>query len=175
MSELDRAWARTQVEAMADGSLSPEASGKMAALMASDPAVAREVGQARALRQEIKRLTRTRVPRGLFWRLWRIPTADRVPWSYWAPAGVVATAAVAVLGLNLLLTEPGLTPQELAREQAVQDFAITLAYLQRSAELTRVELDEVMADGVRGAVAISRQAMGRADVRINDGADDNED
>jgi anti-sigma factor RsiW len=175
MSELDRAWATTQFEAMADDSLSPQAKRRMLALMASDPGIAREVRQARALRHQLKGLSRAPVPRRLLSQLWRIPSAERPARSYWAPAGMLATLAVAVLGLNLLLTEPGLSPQELARQDAVQDFAIAVAYLQRSADLAQFEVNEAVADSVRGAVAVSRQAMGRADVRINDGDVDNED
>lgn len=169
MTELDRTWAKSQVEAMADESLSVEAERRMRAVLAEDPALAAEVDQARALRRNLRALTGRRAPKGLLRGLWQIPAADRPREAYWVPASVLAAVAAAALGVSVFLGQPGPTPEETAREDAMQDFAIALAYLQRSAQLASQEVNEAVGDGMRGAAAIGRQAMVRTDVRGDEG------
>lgn len=171
MTELDRAWAESQIEAMADDSLAPDAKQRMRVLMNVDPEIRARVERARALRRELRLLSEQPVPRGLFWRLWQIPAANRPPRTFWLPAAAVASIATAALGISLFFSVQGPSPEEMAREAAVQDFAIALAYLQRSAELARSEVNEAVADGMRGAVSVSRQAIERADAPMDEGVD----
>jgi hypothetical protein len=100
---------------------------------------------------------------------------ERPPRSYWVPATAVAGIAVAAVGISVLLREPSPSPEAMAREAAVQDFAVAVAYLQRSALLARNEVNEAVGDGVRGAVVVSRQAMERGEVRDEQGDGDDAD
>lgn len=175
MTELDRTWAKSQVEAMADESLAADAKRRMQAIMAEDPEIAAEVERAKALRRNLRLLVGRPAPRGQLRRLWTIPGADRPRAGYWAPAMVLATVAAAALGISVFLNDPGPSAEELAQEAAVQDLAVALAYLQRSAELARSEVNEAVGDGMRGAMSISRQAVARVDSRIGEGVNDNAD
>jgi hypothetical protein len=133
MTELDRTWAKTQIEAMADGSLAPEAEKRMRTLMNIDPGIRAEVDAATALRQSLGRLRRRPVPRGLFWRLWRIPGARRRHHHFWIPAVALASVAALAVGLNV--------------------------YLQKSTLVASNEVNEAVGYGVRDALAASRGAI----------------
>lgn len=176
MTELDRTWARSQVEAMADGTLSAAAEERMQAAMARDPALADEVAAARALRDQLRQLGAVPVPRGLWWRLWRIPAPERrMRASIWMPAGVLATAAVVMLGANLYMGGAQPTVDEEARAAAVQDFAIAMAYLQKSAVMARNEVNEAVGSGVLRALAASRGIMDKSETGISEGDQNDED
>jgi anti-sigma factor RsiW len=171
MTELDQTWAQTQIEAMADGTLSPEGEERMRTAMDRDPDLAKRVEQARVLRQLLGRMKNdTPVPRGLWWRLWRIPAQDRARgFGLWMPAGVLATALVAVLGFNLYLgtSEPTLDAAEQAA--AIEDFAITLAYLQKGAVMAQNEINETFGSGVASALTASRGMIEQTDFGTSDG------
>lgn len=171
MTKLDQNWARTQVEAMADGSLSAEAERRMRALINCDPELRAQVQRARALRQELRSLANRRAPRGLARRLWQIPAAERPRGFLWAPAMAMASIAAVALTAGLLLRNPGPSPEELAREAAVQDFALVVAYLQKSALVARNEVNEAVGYGMADALATSRGAIGRPAAGRNQGAD----
>jgi len=175
MTELDRAWARTQVEAMADRSLSPEAERRMRALMASDPELAAEVERAAMLRQSLRALVRRPAPKGQFRRLWQIPTADRPRAAYWAPASVLATVAAVAVAIGIFRIGPGPSPDDLAREQAMQDFAIAMAYLQKSATMASNEVNEAVGIGVLDAWSIGRGTIRDSVSRGMQGEQDNDD
>ena len=175
MTELDRAWARSQVEAMADGSLTAESERRMRTLMAADPTLAAEVERARQLRREIRALTRTPVPRGLGRRLWRIPAADRPRAGYWAPATVLASVAAVAVLVGVLMDEPGPSPEQLAREAALKDFAMAMAYLQKSATMASNEVNQAVSGGVLDAWAIGRGMIRDSVARGMEGEQDNED
>jgi anti-sigma factor RsiW len=175
MSNIDRTWAETQIESLADGSLTPEAERRMRALIASDPELAGAVERARALRRELREIRGRRVPRGLWRRLWQIPAADRPGESYFAPVTVLATVAVAALGLSLFLRNPGPSPEEIAQQQAIKDFAVATAYLQQSMLLARNEVNQAVGTGVLEALAMSRGAMIDAEANRDSGDEDNVD
>lgn len=176
MTELDRTWAKIQVESMADGTLSEAAEERMRAAMARDPSLADEVAAARALRKELRQLQSVRVPRGLWWRLWRIPAADQRPRAmFWMPAGVLATAVVVLLGANLYFGSQEPDIDEAARAAAVQDFAIAMAYLQKSAVMARNEVNETVGSSVLNALAVSRDIMDQSETGISEGEQNDED
>jgi len=170
VTELDRTWAESQIEAMADGSLSADAEQRMLAAMNRDSELEARVGQARALRRELRKLANVPVPRGLWWRLWRIPTADRRPRStLWMPAGAVATAVVAALGVNLYFGVQGPSGDDAARAAAVRDFAVAVTYLQKSAVMARNEINESVGSGVLDALAISRGMIEQSENGVSEG------
>ena len=175
MTELDRNWARSQVEAMADGSLSADAERRMRALIHCDPELKAQVERARALRLELRALTSRRAPRGLARRLWQIPAANRPRTLLWAPATALASLAVVAITAGLLIYDPGPTREELARDAAVQDFALVVAYLQKSALVARNEVNAAVGYGMADALATSRSAIERPAADTVKGADSNVD
>lgn len=160
MTELDRTWAESQIEAMAEGSLSAEAESRMLAAMDRDAGLARRVEQAMVLRRALRGLPGATVPRGLWRRLWRIPTADRPRSGIWMPAGVLATAVVAALAIGVLMNTPAPVPQDEA-QAAVEDFAVAMAYLQKSAVMASNEMSETIGSGMAGALEMSRGMLDR--------------
>lgn len=177
MTELDRTWAESQIEAMAEGSLSAEGKRRMLAAIERDPALAARVEQARALRRALRELAGAPVPRGLWWRLWRIPTADRPRRSgiegMWMPtAGVLATAVVAALGIGVFIGTEGPSAEQEAA--AVRDFSIAMAYLQKSALMASNEVNEAVGSGVLDALAMSRGMLDREEVEDTDGEQEND-
>jgi anti-sigma factor RsiW len=172
MTKLDSAWARTQVEAMVDGNLSEAAEQRMRALIDDDPALAAEVERARGLRRELKALRRVPVPRGLGSRLWRIPNRERPRVGItWVPATGIAAVAALALTVSILFGIEGQRPSEeqLAREAAIQDFAIAMAYLQKSALVARNEVNEAVGAGVMDAWAAGRDAIGQTGLESDEG------
>ena len=175
MTELDRMWARSQVEAMAEGTLAPEAEERMRAAMARDASIAAEVAAARTLRRDLAALKSVSVPRGLWWRLWRIPSAERRPSNtIWMPAGALVTALVVVIGANLYFGGSEPTLDQAAQQEAVEDFVIAMAYLQKSALMARNEVNEAVGSSVLSALAVSRGIMNQSETGFSEG-DDNED
>ncbi|HUF71629.1 MAG TPA: hypothetical protein VMR74_01890 [Gammaproteobacteria bacterium] len=179
MTELDRTWAETQIEAMADGSLSAGARRRMLAAMDRDPALAARVEQARALSRALRGLAAVPVPRGLWWRLWRIPTADRPRRNgiegMWVPtAGIFATAVVAALGINVFLGTRGPTAEEEAQAAAVRDFTVAMAYLQKSVLMANNEINVAVGSGVLDVLAMSGGMLERTEIDGSNGEQDND-
>ena len=175
MTELDRSWAESQIEAMADDSLSAEAKKRMTAAMQRDPALAKRVEQARALRAALRGIQSPPVPKGLFLKLWRIPVNERQAYGgFWKPAGVLATVLIAVLGANLYwqTPEPAIDPEQAA---AIQDFAIAVAYLQKSAVMARNEINETVGSTVLSALAASQGMIDQTSDRNAEGEQANVD
>lgn len=171
MTELDRTWAESQIEAMAEGSLTPEAERRMLAAMDRDAGLRTRVEQARALRLALRGLKPAPVPRGLWWRLWQIPTAERGHRiGVWMPAGVLATAVIAVLGVNLFLGTRGPSPEE----AAMQDFAVAMAYLQKTALMANNEINQAVGSGVADALEVSRGFLDRPQSDEFNGEQDND-
>jgi hypothetical protein len=170
MTELDKAWAESQVEAMADGSLSPEAEQRMVTIMRIDKELAGRVEMAIALRKSLRQLKAAPVPKGLVWRLWHIPSQNRrVGVGWWMPVGLVAAAASVALTLGIFFGVSGPTAEEEARAAAVQDFTIVMAYLQKSALMATSEVNEAVGSGVLDALAVSRGMMERKETEGSQG------
>ena len=182
MTELDRTWAETQIEAMADGSLSPDAEERMLAVMSRDDRLAERVEQSRRLHRELSQLGEVPVPRGLKRRLWGIPAVSRDSnrtrsWAaaIWVPAGFVAAAASVALTVNLFFGVPGQSADDAAMEAAVQDFTIVMAYLQKSAVMARNEVNEAVGSGMLDALAVSRGMLNRTETEVSEGDLENDD
>jgi len=159
MSELDRSWAESQIEAMVDGSLSPAAEQRMRMLINADPAIRARVEQARSLRRKLRALGHGPVPRGLLGRLWQIPAAGKPSRSPWMPAAALAGFAAAALAVSLFMSVRGPAPEELARDAAVQDFVVAMAYLQKSVTIAQNEVNQAVGSGMLSALEVSREVM----------------
>lgn len=175
MTELDRSWAKSQIEAMADGSLPAEAERRMRTVMNGDPEIREAVEHARALRLELRQLAAVGVPRGLLGRLWQIPSARRRRRACWMPAAALATIAAVALGASLWLTDRGPSDEELARREALQEFTIAMAYLQKSALMASNEVNEAVGSGMLDALAMTRGAIRPADSDRDEGERDDVD
>lgn len=175
MTDLDRAWARTQVEAMADGTLSPESERRMRALVNCDPELRAQVERAKVLRRELRALRDIAVPAGLGKRLWRIPAGHRARPTLWLPSLALASLAAVAVVAGLFRAGSGPTPEELAQTEAVEDFTIVVAYLQKSALMARNEVNEAVGSTMLDVLAMSRGAVGRAESGQEQGAEDNVD
>lgn len=160
MNEFGLTWARTQVEAMVDGSLSPEAAARMRSLMEESPALRSEVECAALLRQDLGKLKRQPVPSGLWRRLWRIPVADTRSQVWRAPVGVLATVAAVAVVMFSVIGNPSGDPDRIAREQAVRDFATVLAYLQKGTMFAQQELNSAVGSGMIKAIQVTNSAVG---------------
>lgn len=176
MTELDRAWAETQIEAMADGSLSADAEQRMLAAMERDVDLANQVELARAVKRNLGQLGSVPAPRGLLWRLWRIPQSEsRRPQIAWAPAGVLAAAVVLALTLNVVFGPQETSSLDQAEIAAVQDFAVAVVYLQKSAVIARNEINEAVGSGVLSALSASSGLMDRTENKPSEGDRQNDD
>jgi anti-sigma factor RsiW len=158
MNELDRTWAETQVEAMADGSLSPTAENRMRALMARDPELGRRVELSRQLQRDLARLARRPAPRGLFRRLWNIPSANRAVEFRWLPAAALAGLAAIAVGIGLF-NRPSPTAEQLAQQAAAQDVALAMGYLQKGLMMATGEVNQNVGAGMMKAYVVSRNAL----------------
>lgn len=168
MTELDRTWARSQIEAMADGSLEPNAERRMRALLNCDPELRAEYESAKALVRELKGLADVPVPRHLRRKLSGIPSAERA--QYWVPASAFATVAVAALAVSLFFGLRGPTAEELERQATIEDFAITMAYLQKGVMMASNEINSTIGSGVLGVLEMSRGTMDQTELDVSEGA-----
>jgi anti-sigma factor RsiW len=176
MTELDQTWAESQIEAMADGTLAPDAERRMLAAMARDPRLAASVERARVLRRELRRLPAVSVPPRLVWRLWRIPATERKLMNgLWMPIAFVAAAASVALTLNVFFGVQRPSADDAARAAAVEDFTIVMAYLQKSAVLATNEVNQAVGSGVRDALAVSRGMLDRTETDVSQGDKQNVD
>lgn len=134
MTEIDVRWAWSQVEAAADGSLSPADARRMRRAIASDPDLEAAVGRAKELRTALRALGREPVPRSLTRRLLEIgrpagrDRASRGPvWSWATAAGAAGAVAIAVLVLTQVPE-----PRHDERAAALREFELAMTYLHRS-------------------------------------------
>lgn len=160
MNELGLTWARTQVEAMADGSLAPEAEARMRSLMNESEELTAEVQRARLLRQHLGRRKHQAVPAGLWRRLWRIPEGDVRRQMWRAPVGVMASVAAIAVVVGSLVWNPQADSERISREQAIQDFATVLGYLQKGTLIAQQEMNTAVGSGMVKALEVSNSAVG---------------
>jgi ferric-dicitrate binding protein FerR (iron transport regulator) len=158
--DLSEEWARTQLEAWADGSLTGENRERMAAALAADPklrlAAERAVAVHRALRESSPAPP---MPAGLRRRLLAIPAGSSRVWRGFA-LPVAAGVAAAVVAAVWLRPEP--PPPTDPRVAAVaQDLETAMRYLQKSARITENEVTNAVGSGLRDAVDATRAAVGR--------------
>ena len=165
MRGLENQWAWSQVEAMADRSLSADDRQRMRAEMERDPSLRDAVERASALRRRLRGLSDEPVPLKVPLGLLRIPReASLDGWSgrgLWATAA--ATAVMLAVVLRVLWPESPPPDQRIA---AVQDFEVAMTYLQRSAALTRREVAEAVGSGLQEALSVGREALPEDELNI---------
>lgn len=157
--DLNREWARSQIEAWADGSLAGESLERMSAALASDTRLRAAAERAVAVRRALRASSPERMPAGLRRRLLAIPgTHPRS--TYWWVLPAAATAA-AVLAVALVL-RPTAPPPIDQRVVAVQEFELAMRYLRDSARITQSEATDAVGSGLQGAWAVSRESLERS-------------
>jgi len=160
--DLNEEWARTQLEAWADGSLTGESRARMAAAIATDPRLKAAAERAAAVRRALREPEAVSMPRGLRGRLLAIPgQAPRARRSLFVPALVSAGAAAAVVAAVLWLT-----PQPPARVDprvaaVTQDVETALRYLQKTASITQGHVSSAVGSGFGDAFTVTREALER--------------
>jgi ferric-dicitrate binding protein FerR (iron transport regulator) len=161
--DLNSEWARTQLEAWADGTLTSESRARMEALIAADPRLERAAERAAAVHRALRASRPEPMPRGLRRRLLAIP--GQSPRRHWfvLPAFASAAAAAAVVAAVLWLS-PEPPPPALVDPRVVaakQDLETAMRYLQRSAVVTQGHVTNAVGTGVRATFAASRNALAR--------------
>ena len=157
--DLNGEWARSQLEAWVDGSLTGENRERMAAALAADPRLRATAERAAAVHRALRASAPAPMPAGLRRRLLAIPGSSRRVWRSFA-LPVAATIAVAVVGAVWLRPEP--PPQEDPRVAAVaRDLETAMRYLQKSARITENQVENAVGSGLRDAVDATRAAVGR--------------
>ena len=163
--QLEIGWARSQLEAMADGSLRGRDLERMRRVLAQDPQLREDLARASAMLAALRARRPARPPRGLLGKLLfparvaerSAPTHGSRPlrgaWRV-AIAGVCATALVAILVSAVV--DRGPAPEE---EAAVRDFVIAMSYLQRTAETAQRHVGEKVGGGLAAAIEISRESV----------------
>lgn len=159
MKELNGEWARSQLEAWADGSLEGESRARMAAAIEADPKLQAAAERAAAVHRALRRLPQVRMPAELRRRLLSIPArAEQArPKRMW-PAMASVAAAVAAVGIAVWLKPaPPAPPDE--RAAAIQELEVAMRYLQKSARITQGQITNAVGGGLRDAFAATRQAL----------------
>lgn len=159
--DLNEEWARAQLEAWADGSLTGESRVRMDAAIATDPrlkaAAERAVAVRRALRVSPAPVS---MPPGLRGRLLAIPgRAPRSGRSLFMPALVSAAAAAAVVAAALWLTPEPPAPVDPRVAAVTQDVETALRYLQKTAGITQGHVSSAVGAGLGDAFAVTRGVL----------------
>ena len=156
--DLSEEWARSQLEAWADGSLPGESRERMAAALAADPKLRAAAERAVAVQRALRASSPARMPAGLRGRLLAIPAGSSNVWRLALPV----TASVAAAFVAVVWLWPAAPPQEDPRVAAVaQDLELAMRYLQQSARITENEVTNALGSGLRDAVDATRAAVGQ--------------
>ena len=160
--DLNHEWARSEIEAWVDGSLTGERRARMAAALAADPALREAAERAAAVRRALRAPGVAPLPVGLRGRLLAIPGRSAPAWrrSWTMPAAAGAVAAIAAVAIVLSL-RPTAPPPPDPRVVAVQEFELAMRYLQKSARITQSGVTNAVGAGLRDAFAASRAALDR--------------
>jgi hypothetical protein len=153
---LNGEWARSQIEAYVDGSLNVEDSARMQAAMAGDDALRAGEVRAAAVRRELRAMRTPATSWALAWRLLRIPEPRAHAWA-WLAGPAVAAALIAVVVLRLV--GPPAPAEDARAAAAVQEFALAMAYLQKTAEVTQREVNGAVAFGFSEALDVGRNTV----------------
>ena len=158
--DLNDEWARTQLEAWADGSLTGESRVRMEAAIAADPLLAAAAERALAVQRALRESPAVAMPRGLRSRLLAIPgQAPRARRSFFVPA-LVSAAAAAVVAVALWLRPEPPAPQIDPQVAAVaREVEIAMRYLQKTASITQGHVSSAVGTGFGDAFTVTREAL----------------
>lgn len=156
--DLSKEWARTQLEAWADGSLTGESRERMDAAIAADPLLEAAAKRAAAVHRALRGGRPEAMPRGLRRRLLAIPgPAPRARWLVLpAFASAAATAVVAVALWQRPDAQSTVDPRAAA---AARDLETAMRYLQKSARITQEHVESAVGAGLHDAYVVSRDAL----------------
>ena len=162
--DLNEEWARTQLEAWADGSLTGESRARMDAAIAADPLLAAAAERAVAVQRALRESAPVSMPRGLRGRLLAIPgQAPRARRSFFVPALASAAAAAAIVAVALWLRPEPPTPLVDPQVAAVtQEVEIAMRYLQKTASITQRHVTSAVGTGFGDAFTVTRGALERS-------------
>jgi len=157
--DLSEEWARTQLEAWADGTLTSENRARMAAAIVVDPLLAAAAERALAVHRALRATPPAPMPPDLRRRLLAIPGRSPRARSFMLPAFASAAAAVAVVVVALWLQPEPPAPVDPRAIAAAQELETAMRYLQRSARVTQGHVTSAVGAGLRDALAVSREAL----------------
>ena len=158
--DLDEEWARTQLEAWADGSLTGESRARMDAAIATDPRLKAAAERAVAVQRALRESPAESMPRGLRGRLLAIPgQAPRARRSFFVPALVSAAAAAAVVAAVLWLKPEPPAPVDPRVAAVTRDVETALRYLQKTASITQGHVSSAVGTGFGDAFTVTREAL----------------
>ena len=160
--DLNEEWARTQLEAWADDSLTGESRARMAAAIAADPRLAAAAERAVAVHRALREAQSLPIPSGLRRRLLAIPSrVPRARRSFFIPALASAAMAAAIVAVALWLRPEPQPPIDPRVAAAAQDLETAMRYLQKSAVITQGHVESAVGTGLRDAFAASRDKLAR--------------
>ena len=156
--DLNGEWARTQLEAWVDGSLTGESRARMDAAIAADPRLKSAADRAVAVHRALRASRPESMPPGLRRRLLAIPgRAPRTRSFAWPAFASVAAAAIVAAVLWLRPEPPAPVDPQVAA--AAQDFETAMRYLQKSARITQGHVTGAVGTGLRDAFVMSRETL----------------
>ena len=172
--ELLLEWAWGQLEAMADGSLSHTQQQRMRQAMALDADLSMAVGKAKRLHLALQNMSTIKTPSGLWWKLWRIPTAmDREQHQTnritWFAAPVALASCVIVIALALLPEVMKPDPELAMREAAIKDFQTAMHYVSKSAAISQRATHSGLGGGIQKALSLSLNTWINEDFNFENG------
>jgi hypothetical protein len=157
--DLNEEWARTQLEAWADGSLTRENRERMAVAMAASASLRAAAERAVAVHRVLRASAPEPMPAGLRRRLLAIPGRPKHVWRPFA-LPIAASLVAAVATVVWLRPEP--PPQVDPRVAAMaQELEVAMRYLHKSARITQDQVTNAVGSGFRDAVAVTRGAVGQ--------------
>jgi hypothetical protein len=154
--ELTNTWARAQIEAWVDGTLTGESRARMAEAIRRDRSLEAAVKRATAVRRALRATAAIAVPSRLRGRL----LAIAAPSHSWR-AALAAAVTVAAIAAAVWLARPGVEPQPDPRVVAMQEFELAMRYVRKSARITQTEVTSAVGTGLMEAVSASRAALER--------------
>jgi anti-sigma factor RsiW len=158
--DLNGEWARSQIEAWVDGSLSGANRERMRAALERDPRLRAAAERAAAVRRTLRETPPAPLPRGLRRNLLAIP-APRAHMA-WPRFALPVAVAVAVLAVALWWQQPVAPPLDEQRVAAIADFELAMSYLHKSARLTGNEVTGALGSGLQDAWTLSRESLERS-------------
>ena len=156
--DLNGEWARSQIEAWVDGSLTDANRERMRAALQRDPQLRAAAARAAAVQRALRGVAPAPLPRGLRRRLLAIPAR---PGRVWPRFALPVAAGVAALAVAVWWQRPVVPPPD-ERVAAIADFELAMQYLHESARFTQSEVTGAVGSGLHGAWAQSRESLERS-------------